>query len=605
MNSRTTAGDFSILESFEYDDNNRLSKWSNPVSGADSYNTYDQLGRIKENDQIGTIKFDNSQKMYQPTGAVLNPAGAQNYLNNLIQTISYNENNDPVFIDGVQGDVSFGYGLTAMRQEVTFGGALSESNSGKYTRFYSEDGSYEVTVDNVSGKEKHLLYIGAGPYEADIIYLKNYTESSGFYRFLHKDYLGSILAITDEEGSKLEQRHYDAWGSLTHLKIANGSIITDQGQIANSPLVLDRGYTSHEHFFEVGIIHMNGRLYDPLLRRFLNADENIQDPANTQNYNKYAYVLNNPLMYNDPSGEFVMLIAVGIAVITSVATDYYLNRPINLPALAQSVIFAVLSAKVSTAIGNLFEAGGKVAAALKGWSAVAKAGAHAVAQGTLSWMQGGNFLSGALAGGFASISTDVLGGAIKKSGEFSILRSRGFAMLTGTVSGGIGSVLGGANFWVGAGQGLMVTTFNYLAHQIKYNGDSWDLDGDGRISLDEANNWYRKGGGKPITLDASKIDLNSVDTSKWQKGGRYGVQTLFNSKEGRVLGNITVEYLGNNQVKILTDTYNFEMHGNPLSVRTKPWTMIRNTATFLGLMRAESGMQYKINFSGVNTIKSN
>ncbi|AZI21439.1 hypothetical protein EIH08_07815 [Chryseobacterium taklimakanense] len=39
---------------------------------------------------------------------------------------------------------------------------------------------------------------------------------------------------------------------------------------------------------------MNGRLYDPLLRRFLNADENIQDMFNTQNYNKYGYVLNNP-----------------------------------------------------------------------------------------------------------------------------------------------------------------------------------------------------------------------------------------------------------------------------------------------------------------------
>ncbi|VDH03396.1 RHS repeat-associated core domain [Bergeyella zoohelcum] len=50
---------------------------------------------------------------------------------------------------------------------------------------------------------------------------------------------------------------------------------------------------------------MNGRLYDPLLRRFLNADEHIQDPYNMQNYNKYGYVYNNPLMYNDPSGEFI------------------------------------------------------------------------------------------------------------------------------------------------------------------------------------------------------------------------------------------------------------------------------------------------------------
>ncbi|CAH0173585.1 hypothetical protein SRABI04_01321 [Chryseobacterium sp. Bi04] len=79
----------------------------------------------------------------------------------------------------------------------------------------------------------------------------------------------------------------------------------DKNTIDNSALLIDRGYTGHEHFAEVGIIHMNGRLYDPLLRRFLNADENIQDPMNTQNYNKYGYVMNNPLMYNDPSGEFL------------------------------------------------------------------------------------------------------------------------------------------------------------------------------------------------------------------------------------------------------------------------------------------------------------
>jgi hypothetical protein len=58
---------------------------------------------------------------------------------------------------------------------------------------------------------------------------------------------------------------------------------------------------------------MNGRLYDPLLRRFLNADENIQDPTNTQNYNKYGYVMNNPLMYSDPSGEFIWFLAAAWA----------------------------------------------------------------------------------------------------------------------------------------------------------------------------------------------------------------------------------------------------------------------------------------------------
>ena len=55
----------------------------------------------------------------------------------------------------------------------------------------------------------------------------------------------------------------------------------------------------------VGLIHMNGRVYDPTLGRFLSADPTMQFPKNMQNYNRYSYVLNNPLSYTDPSGFFL------------------------------------------------------------------------------------------------------------------------------------------------------------------------------------------------------------------------------------------------------------------------------------------------------------
>ncbi|RFP76143.1 RHS repeat-associated core domain-containing protein [Hydrogenophaga borbori] len=60
----------------------------------------------------------------------------------------------------------------------------------------------------------------------------------------------------------------------------------------------------HEHLDEVGVIHMNGRLYDPLIGRFMSGDPFIQSPGNLQSHNRYAYVLNNPLAYTDPSGHF-------------------------------------------------------------------------------------------------------------------------------------------------------------------------------------------------------------------------------------------------------------------------------------------------------------
>jgi RHS repeat-associated protein len=63
-----------------------------------------------------------------------------------------------------------------------------------------------------------------------------------------------------------------------------------------------RGYTDHEHLDEVEIIHMNGRVYDYNVGRFLSVDPVIVDPTNTQAINPYSYVMNNPLAYTDPSG---------------------------------------------------------------------------------------------------------------------------------------------------------------------------------------------------------------------------------------------------------------------------------------------------------------
>jgi len=94
------------------------------------------------------------------------------------------------------------------------------------------------------------------------------------FLFLHSDYLGSIVAISNHEGNVIEKRLFDAWGEV--IKVQDGS-----GNVLNGFKVLDRGYTGHEHLTSVGLIHMNGRLYDAKLHRFLQPDNYIQDPHNT------------------------------------------------------------------------------------------------------------------------------------------------------------------------------------------------------------------------------------------------------------------------------------------------------------------------------------
>ncbi|MCG2794174.1 MAG: type IV secretion protein Rhs [Weeksellaceae bacterium] len=407
---------FNIDEYFTYN-NNRLTDWTNPKTGQLSSNTYDDKGRITVNDQLGSITFGLTGNIYRASKMNLNTIGLSNYgiggTNILLQNISYNENNDPVKIRGRQNDYAFEYGLSENRQIMSYGSKFEDSQNAQFTKYYNLDGSMEVIRNNITGQEKHLIYIGGTPYESNIVYLKNFSESNGSYKFLHKDYLGSVLAISDEAGNAVERRHFDAWGVFTHLKFGNDATITDANTIRSANLLVDRGYTSHEHLLGVDLIHMNGRLYDPLLRRFLNADENIQDPYNTQIYNKYGYVLNNPLMFNDPSGEFVWAAFVAYlsqAVFSAVLASAVIYTAVgiikgdwSINGFFRTMSFAAVTAMATAGISSIFNVSGFLSQVAIG-SLVGGVGG-----GVQAVLTGENFFNGALRGAAIGGLTAALG----------------------------------------------------------------------------------------------------------------------------------------------------------------------------------------------------
>ena len=198
----------------------------------------------------------------------------------------------------------------------------SEKSVERAYNFYLADHAIEISLNPQNQTTKILTYVDGGHYEASVIHKSIFNgnevsnEAEGF-QYLHKDYLGSILAISDQEGELLEQRSFNAWGAL---RVFSKNNITYEGEaleefiIQHSAFSIDRGYTGHEHLWKVDIIHMNGRLYDASLKRFLGPDNFVQDPYNTQSYNRYGYVWNNPLSLNDPSGEAIVWAAVAVAL---------------------------------------------------------------------------------------------------------------------------------------------------------------------------------------------------------------------------------------------------------------------------------------------------
>ncbi len=303
-------------------------------------------------------------------------------------------------------------------------------------KLYNADQNTEVIEEVSTGKVKIIQYLGS-PYQARIAYIGEYdgageVVSQGLY-YLHRDYLGSIVGISDREGKVVEKRHYGAWGALEKYESSDSSLTQDH------PL-LDRGWTGHEYFSVVHLVHMNGRMYDTDLRRFLSPDNYVQDPSNTQNYNRYQYGYNNPLKYSDPSGEFF-----GLSILLS---------GLIIGALVGGASYAVKAAvtghwKWGEFLGSI---------AIGAVSGLIGGAAYKAMEGIVSV---GGFLGGAIKGAVSGFVGGFIGGAgnavmnkknIVKGAFSGALTGAAVGGLLGGVGEGLRAMKHGGNFWNGRGE---------------------------------------------------------------------------------------------------------------------------------------------------------
>jgi RHS repeat-associated protein len=132
-------------------------------------------------------------------------------------------------------------------------------------------------------------------------------------------------------------------------------------------------------------------------------------------------------------------------------------------------------------------------------------------------------------------------------------------------------------------------------------------DYDGKLTLDEANKWYREGGGKPLFVDASKIDLDPVSKSDFKEVGASIYKNFAltsNTETGAVYGTIKLTLVddkgviklgGNNG---LLDIYDFDY-----KKVDGPKTLVRNIATWIGEQNAGKGVGYTIFDYGTGKVK--
>lgn len=471
-----------------------------------------------------------------------------------------------------------------------YGDTETNAENRRYRRHYSEDGSMEITNDAQTGTTSFVLYLGGDAYSAPAIWKEVQTavQTTANLYFLHRDHLGSIVLITDDAGNVAEKRQFDAWGNIVKLEDGLGNPLT-------AFVILDRGYTGHEHLLGVALIHMNGRLYDPKLHRFLSPDNYVQDPYNTQNFNRYGYVLNNPLSHVDPSGEL----------------------PILVPVLVGAALFGYLGG-VAANDGQFNPTKWKWDG--KTWAGI---GIGAVAGGLGGW----GFAVGAPALAGSSFFTSFANGTVVAYGITGTLAGAGAGYLTGfgtgmAISGGNWSYanrLGTHYAGVGAAVGSVAGTLlgfseeakKYLESQPEYWASTDQVqyknarpDADGYLTLKEANYWYRNGNGEPLYADLGKIDLAFIKSSDFLPDEKITYfQTLFKSKDGRVYGNLGLKLINGN-IFGSHDIYNFDIKPYTKQTKQTPLSLIvRNFGTGIGSWVAGKGTPYYIYFYGSYPIK--
>ena len=282
LTSRT--GMIGQTETFTYDSADRLTVVKQGSSTVMNMG-YHANGNIVSKTGLGSYSYDKPHAV----STVDNTGGLISENN---QTIAYTAFDKVSSISETVGSNNYLLNITYGPDRQRWKSTLKTNNAVARTTVYA--GDYEMVTEG--GVTKQLYYLG-GNNGLVAVYVKQSGQPDKIY-YAHKDHLGSVVKLTDNAGTEVFKASYDVWGRRT---------------VANNTFKFHRGYTGHEHLDEFKLIDMNGRMYDPLLARFLSPDPFVQMPDFSQNFNRYTYCLNNPLIYTDPSGEFWHLI-IGAAI---------------------------------------------------------------------------------------------------------------------------------------------------------------------------------------------------------------------------------------------------------------------------------------------------
>ncbi len=271
---------------FSYDNLDRLKTVTGPQNLSMDY---DSKGNITEKSDVGDVfGYTHPTKPY----ALTDLETASGLVPVELQVATYTSFEQVSTIDEGDYHATFTYNADDQRAKML----VTDLGSPVLTRWYVGSRYIKETEGAVT---KEFTWVGGDAYSAPAVAVKQGANTTWYY--LLRDYLGNITHVVNTSNTVTAEYSYDAWGRRRDPD--------DWGSydVSGEPaLFAGRGFTGHEWLPWFNLYNMNGRLYDPVVGRFLSADNYVQMPGFTQSFNRYSYCLNNPLKYTDPDGEFFL-----------------------------------------------------------------------------------------------------------------------------------------------------------------------------------------------------------------------------------------------------------------------------------------------------------
>ncbi len=327
-------------ETFRYDVLDRLKTATATLSGHPAGRTlsmsYDKLGNLKA--KTSSVSGDTDATAYaygtsgtaQPSLTTLSSVS----LGGVSHTLTHDASGRVTKYDSSGSDRYLGWNGRHLPTTVTVGDSLADTTpKAKDELLYGPDGapyykkstwevtdattmttSYPVEHTFYAGTHREVIRVGdaanssvaTSSVTATVLHIRT-TPVSGSpttsFEYLHRDHLGSVESVTDGMGAELKVQAYDPFGERRADDWTRAMTDAERTALAGeAPRRTARGYTGHEHLERTGLIHMNGRVHDPAIGRFLSPDPIVADASFSQSWNAYSYALNSPLSYSDPSG---------------------------------------------------------------------------------------------------------------------------------------------------------------------------------------------------------------------------------------------------------------------------------------------------------------